>query len=370
MAAILAQADVERLLANPSEQTRADLVSKVGTAFEAGTLTPTERALAHGIFRVLMRDAAERVRRALAEHVKEARDLPHDVALSLARDIDAVALPILEHSLVLTDQDLIEIVRRGSGEKQVAIAGRKTVSEDLVEALVDTANVAAVARLVGNEGAEINDASYQKIVVSHGRDTRVQEPLAARKALPAAVLERLVALASDSLHAFLAKRSDLPPGMASDLVLRIREHATAGILSTISPPGDAEHLAHQLNEAKRLTPSLILHTLCLGDLAFLEAAFAELAEIPVHNARLLIHDRGKLGLAKLYSRSGLPKELYPAFRVAIDVVHETPFDGGENDRERHRRRTLERILTQFEEVGAENLDYLLAKLQASPLVAA
>jgi len=95
----------------------------------------------------------------------------------------------------------------------------------------------------------------------------------------------------------------------------------------------------------------------------LEAAFAELAGVPVENARLLINDPGRRGLKSLYAQSGLKPELYPAFRVAIDVARETPFDGGENDRERHRRRCLERILTQFEEIGAEDLDYLLTKLQ-------
>jgi uncharacterized protein (DUF2336 family) len=106
--------------------------------------------------------------------------------------------------------------------------------------------------------------------------------------------------------------------------------------------------------------------MCLGDLSFFEAAFAELAGIPIHNARLLIHDPGGLGLASLYGKSGFSKELFPAFRVALEVARETPFDGGDNDRERHRRRMLERILTQFEALGAEDLDYLLAKMQAAP----
>ena len=177
------------------------------------------------------------------------------------------------------------------------------------------------------------------------------------------VLERLLAVASDSLREALVERNDLPQGAASDLILKIRERATAGLLSADVQAGDAERLARQLNVNGRLTASLILRTLCLGDVDFLEAAFAELTGVPIDNARMLIHDPGRLGLKSLYAYSGLPKELYPAFRVAIDVARETPFDGGDNDRERHRRRSLERILTQFEEIGAEDLDYLLAKLQ-------
>jgi uncharacterized protein (DUF2336 family) len=364
MAETLAQADVERLLANPSEETRAELAAKVGTAF-VGDLTAGERRLAEEIFRVLVRDAAERVRRALAHHVKEAVDLPHDVALTLARDVETVALPMLENSAVLTDEDLVAIVHSGNGAKQVAIASRKTVSASVADALVDTANSAAVARLVGNDGAELSESSLQKIVTDHGQDVAVQEPLALRRQLPPTVLERLIALASDSLHSFLARRNDLPAGTASDLVLRIREQATAQVLSAMTPPGDAVTLARQLHRAGRLTASLLLRTLCLGDLAFLEAAFAELAGISVHNARLLIHDAGGIGLDRLYQRTALPGELLPAFRVAIDVARDTPFDGGENDFERHSRRTLERILTQFEAVGADNLDYLIAKLQSS-----
>lgn len=369
MAETLAKADVERLLRNPSADQRAAVAVKLADAFQEGALTNAERQIANEIFRVLTRDAAERVRRALAEHLAESRDLPHDVAFALARDVDAVALPILEHSAVLSDEDLIEIIGLGNPGKQIAIAGRKVVTATVADALVATDNAAAVARLVGNAGAELREATLHKVMEKHGGDTRVQQPLMARETLPGAVLERLVAQASESLHEFLVKRHDIGTETASDLVLRIRERATASVL-TESPAADADRLARQLNEAHRLTPSLILRTLCLGDLHFLEAAFAVLAGISVHNARLLIHDPGGLGLASLYARSGLPKELLPAFQVAIEVARETPFDGGANDRERHRRRTLERILTQFEEIGAEDLDYLLAKMQAGGEVVA
>ena len=58
----------------------------------------------------MIKDAEVRVREALAQNLKENPDLPHDVALSLAQDVDQVALPILQFSDVLTDDDLIEII--------------------------------------------------------------------------------------------------------------------------------------------------------------------------------------------------------------------------------------------------------------------
>jgi hypothetical protein len=77
-----------------------------------------------------------------------------------------------------------------------------------------------------------------------------------------------------------------------------------------------------------------------------------------------------LGLQSLYDRAKLPPNYLPAFRVALDVAQATPFDGGEADLERHRRLILERILTQFEDLGAEDLDYLMIRLDDPNIVIA
>ena len=66
----LTQRDVERLLADPSPQTRAEMAAKVAASLESVSLTEGERKLAEGIVRVMARDAAERVRQALAENLK------------------------------------------------------------------------------------------------------------------------------------------------------------------------------------------------------------------------------------------------------------------------------------------------------------
>lgn len=369
MTSTLSKADVDRLLKNPSVEARADVAAKVAQKVGAAALSAEERTIAEDIVRVLTRDAAIRVRQALAEQLKESRSVPHDVAVALAHDVDTVSLPILTHSLVLSDDDLIEIIHCSGAKKQAAIAQRERVSAPVAEAIVEADEPVAVATLVGNDGADLKEETLQHVLDRHERDDLIQAPLARRSHLPVTVLERLVTAASTGIREILARRNDLPSDLASDLVLNTRERATASLLSPTSPAADALQLAQHLRRSGRLTPSLIIRAICLGDLAFVEAAFAVLADIPAHNARLLIYDAGPLGFKAIYERCHLPAEFFELFRIGLHVALQTVFDGGENDRERHRRRTLERILTQYDKIGPEDLDYLLGKLRAAAAAA-
>ena len=45
--------------------------------------------------------------------------------------------------------------------------------------------------------------------------------------------------------------------------------------------------------------------------------------------------------------------------MAVDVSHETLLDGEPGDLDRHRRKMIERILTQYEDLSSDDLDYLL-----------
>lgn len=358
----LSEADVLRLMANPAEGSRAETAAKVAEQMSSPTLTPRERALAEQIVRIMVKDAAARVREALAHNLKDNPDLPHDLALMLAHDIESVALPMLESSLVLTDEDLIEIVRAANPAKQAAIAGRDKVSPALAGALIDSNNPAAIGRLVANDGADLSETWLQEILARFGGDDSVRRSMMQRSALPVTVSERLVASVSDQLRNYLISHHDLSAQMAADMLMETRERATVGLLSPTAEGSDVEALAHQMQLCHRLTPTLLLRALCLGDLAFFETALARMAGVAASNARALVRDPGPLGLRALYQRARLPEKMYPAFRVAVEVAQQTDFDGGENDRQRHMSRTIERILTQFEDVDQDTLEYLLRKL--------
>ena len=367
---VLSQKDVMELLSDPSVAKREATARKIASDFDRNSLSDNERTIAEEIFRLMVKDAEVRVREALANNLKSNPLVPHDVAIALAKDVNSVALPVLESSGVLTDADLVEIISLQETEKQTAIAGRPSVSEKVSDAIVETQNEAVVTRLVSNPGADISEGSLGKVVETLGDKESIQDAMVRRPRLPVTVSERLVTLVSEQMKARLAEKIDLPADAMTDLVLQIRERAVLS-LSFESGEDDLSLLVTQLKEKKRLTPSIILRALCVGDLAFFETAIAELAGISSRNARELIHDGGGLGLRAVFDKAGLPRKYFPALRAAVDVAGETEYDGGDQDRERYSRRMIERILTQYGDLGvdfeADDLDYLLRKMDGLPI---
>jgi uncharacterized protein (DUF2336 family) len=364
MAQLLTAADVQRLIANPNGAARAETAAKVAEAFELGSLSPAERQLAEQIFRVMVQDVEVKVRESLSSHLKSSANLPHDIALKMAKDVEQVALPVLEFSKVLSDSDLVEIVRSSSAEKQTAVAKRAEVSGVVANALIDHGKSSGVvAALAANKGAALGDAEMKKILDKHGSDVLVTNSLVTRPNLPLALSERIVNLVSASLHDYLVQSHFMSDDMAADLVLSAREKATLMLLPAGVKSADVIEFAQQLHGAGRLSPTLLLRSLCSGDIAFFEAAMSVLSGVPIINARLLIHDQGALGMQSIYQYAHLPLDLFPAFRAAFDVARDMDYDGGDRDRQRFAAKVIERVLTRLEQLDQRNADYLMNRLQ-------
>jgi uncharacterized protein (DUF2336 family) len=361
MAASLTPQDVARLLAQPSPTIRAEVAENVASHLSEPGISPGEVALAQDIVRILARDVEVSVRASLSKGLRHAANLPHDIARKLADDIDTVALPLLAESVVLTDDDLVDLVRRSSARKQETIAGRPNLTESVSDALINHAAEPAVAVLMANNTARIADDGFNRAVTRFAGSERVKKAMVLRQNLPATVAERLVTLVSNELQEHLLRRHALPSAVASDIVLRCREHAILR-LSAGSSEDDLRQLVAQMQNAGRLTPTLVFRALASGDIAFFEAAMAEKCDIPVRNAQLLIHEPSGRGLEALYRKADMPPALFGAIQVAVHVVDETGFDGNPRDLERFRARVISRVLTQSDTTDPDIADYLINKL--------
>ena len=222
------------IAANSATPRQADLVlakdQDVGVrerlAHKIGRLAPNlsgeERAhireLTLEVIGILAADRTARIRQVIAESLRHTNDAPLEVIQQLARDAEIkVAGPILESSPLLTDAELINIIRskpiQGALE---AIARRRRLGTPLADALVSTAlsapdGVLAVTELLKNHNAELDPATMERILDVAPGFGAWHGPLVGRPKLSGGVMQRLAKFVSHALLSVLKKRKDADP---------------------------------------------------------------------------------------------------------------------------------------------------------------
>ena len=356
----LSKADIERLQQEPSPAVRAGLAEKIAQGFNAGMFSAAETALAVEIFRLLLRDVEVRVRKALSENLKHNMRLPHDVALKLARDVADVSAPMLEYSYVLTEDDLMEIVRSTKvAAKLLAVSRRGSISRGLSHELLKTRNDAVMHVLFANGGASFAEADIVELLPELMQKEQLLEALIHRGELSMPLVDRLFDTVSDHLKKMLATKYRLSRHLAEDAVQQAVRWSKKGTYLRSTKDENAEQLVDKLYHRKQLTYGVLLRALCSGDLCFFEAAMARLAGIPLINARLLMLDPGPLGFKALYNISPLPPTLYEAIKALFDVALEVTAYG-KFHREDFRDRMIERIMAHRYDIQVEHMPYLMS----------
>jgi uncharacterized protein (DUF2336 family) len=179
------------LIEQASWTARAKLVERLGTRFTEGALEEAEWHAVTDAFRIALYDAEPLVRRVLAESVKRAPDLPPDVLLGLARDIAAVAAPVLEHSRRLSEDEILPIALNGSTAHRFAIAGRPLISGHISETLVKFGERTVIQRLIANDGATISEMTLHRLLDKFPDVPAIGEAIGRRRLLPVSIGGRL-----------------------------------------------------------------------------------------------------------------------------------------------------------------------------------
>jgi uncharacterized protein (DUF2336 family) len=358
----LTEEDIRTLVKGQTPDERAAAAHKLCGVIDKAPLTDEDRALAAEILRIMVADATEIVRRAVAVTLKHSPLVPHDVAMKMARDVESVALPMLVASPVFTDEDLAEIVRLGGPVRQLAIAKRPTLSRRVTDSLAENGGERALTAACANDNADFAEPALHRVVARFETSQEVLAAIAFRSVLPLSVSEKLVTLVGDQVRDHLISRHSLSPEAALKVAMGATERATVDLVDQAGRTADTRGFVMHLNREKRLTASLLLRGLAQGHMTFFEWGLAELAGVPHHRTWLMIHDAGPLGLRAIYDRAGLPARLFPAFRAGVDTYHSMEFDGGARDRQRFQEHMMQRFLTQPQIAAREDVDYLLDKM--------
>jgi uncharacterized protein (DUF2336 family) len=341
---------------------RAEATRSLARAWLISDLSEDDRAAAEGALLMLLDDTSPLVRQAMAEVFARSAEAPAAIVQALSLDQAAIALPILEHSPLLIDADLVDIIATGNCEMQCAIARRINLPASVCAAIAEVGSAAAALELIENAYAELAPFSWDRIVERHGHLAAIRESMLVLEDLPAATRVALVAKLSDTLARFVVARNWLSADRAGRITSEARDRSTINIAAR-SRGDDIGGLVRHLRATGQLTAGLILRALLSGNLELFDSALAELSGLPRARVSALLHDRGGASLQALLIRAGLPESTFPAFQVALEVSHETGFVDSASGAARLRRRMVERVLTHCETdpLAAEPLLILLRR---------
>jgi uncharacterized protein (DUF2336 family) len=326
---------------------RAEATRSLARAWLISDLSEDDRAAAEGALLMLLDDASSLVRRAMAEVFAASTLAPVTIVQALSHDQPSVAVPILEHSPLLIDADLVDLVATGNSETQCAIARRVNLPAPVCAAIAEVGSPAAALELIENPHAVLAPFSWDRIVERHGHLAAIRESMLALDDLPPATRLALIAKLSDTLAQFVVARRWLSSNRAERIAEEARDRSAVN-LATRSRGDEMSHLVLHLRATGQLTAGLILRSLLSGNLELFDRALIELSGLPSGRVAALLYDRNGASLDALLTRAGLPQSTFPAFRAALDAVSEIGFVGTVDGAARLRRRMVERVLKRCE----------------------
>lgn len=271
-----------------------------------------DRSPAAELLDALGRDIEQTVRDALSECVMMCSFLPNSMATALADDVSSLVRPVIPYAGVLNGEERAAISRMSSEPRTPKIARQALIDQHLT--------------------------------------------------LPLTISARLIAEITEALCELLVIRHELPRQMAEELKLHGRERALTQVMAADFPAAEFEQLADDLMTADMLTPTLILRTLCVGNLDFFQTAMAARAKISVAEANQMIFGRDRKALEEIYDVAGLPAELFIAYRTAVEVINrlryeERPIRGLEIT-----EWIMAQLRVEYDNVCPEGLEHTLSQL--------
>ncbi|TWB22818.1 uncharacterized protein (DUF2336 family) [Nitrospirillum amazonense] len=306
------QADM-MLSTDVDEGVRSGLASKIAAlvpSLSADRVGQIERMTLQ-ILETLARDRAAAVRGVMVAALKDLPNAPPTVIQQLARDLDAsISGPVLRHSPILTDDDLLEIIAGApEDERLCAIAERADVSVAVSDAIVQTEREAAVASLLGNASAQIREETLDRILDLAPKHEPWHAPLVRRPHLPPAAAARIAGFVTDSLVKVLEGRSDLPAETRQAITQAVRQRLPAAKTGTGTGNGlvDEEEApkerpadrARRLHKEKKLTEDTVTMALGQGDRGFVMASLALLSGLPQPIVEKIIAGQSPRGVTAL-----------------------------------------------------------------------
>ena len=278
---------------------RAELTSAVCELLQMD-LSPRESELVADVLIGLMRQAERDLRCALSERLSVMSNVPLRLALQLANDDIDVAGSVLSKSVVLSDLDLIYIIKAKGEDHWRSIAKREAMSDQIINILVDTGEQGTVKNLLENKKITLTEYAIDVAADMAQNDEVLAKPLLQREEVTADIAKRLYQHVGEALKSYIVKAYDLEidgsiTSMVDEVILEFVDSADEAV--DIAPSTSMVKAAQRYKEKEILTLKMMLGSLRRGQISAFVAQFSQYTGMSPETVSTILKQNSGQGLA-------------------------------------------------------------------------
>jgi len=284
-----------QLAANPQDTTREEIYLAVASLYrvQGDHLNARERLLMRDILARLTRDVEMAIRISLAERLADDTNAPNDLIVLLADDTIEVARPIILHSPLLTDDDMLRLIAESDVSHQEAVAARPHIGETITAALAQCETETVLVTLVRNTTAKFSGATYETLVEKSHHLVSLQEPITQRKDLPPVLAAKMCSWVSEALKTYIVRNYPIDSATLTTAMALAENAVKNEPLHTHPAQTEGAHkLVEKLYIAGQLKAGFLLRVLHQGQADLFDLGFARLLNLPLGEMRQILYERG------------------------------------------------------------------------------
>ncbi len=304
----------------PTSEKRRELLREITDLFflspPARSDGEGEAALFDDVLRTVAREMHEGVLVELAERFADAAYAPPGLLRDLAADALPIAAPILSRSPLLSDDDLLAVMRAASPGHANAVAARASVSEKVSDFIVSHGDDATLDTLVRNEGARLSRGTFETVVDRARANKALHEGVVARQDLPLDLLNEMYFTVEKRLRAAILERNaSVDPAALDAALAKTRSRLQRTSLTSTEERRRAERFVGLKKAAGELTPGLLISLYRDKQFNHFLCGLAELTDLEHDTARQIIQARDIDALAMVCRAADIERPLFVTIAV-------------------------------------------------------
>ncbi|HEY3814976.1 MAG TPA: DUF2336 domain-containing protein [Caulobacteraceae bacterium] len=311
--------DLISLAQEPSSAKRRELLRELTNMYFGQPATsPAEMALFDAVLTQLSSEMEEAVRAALSARFADASVAPRRLIFTLANDTADVAGPILKRSPVLSESDLLHVVKTKGQDHLRAVSERADVPEAIADVIVDRGDDDTLNVLLRNDGAKLSRGASEAAVERAQANPALHEAVVGRANLPADLLNEMYFVVELQLRQrILEENARLDPALLEQALAAGRNRVASKDGALPPDYNQAEAYISELRAAGELTPTVLARFLRSGGMTHVLVALAQLADIDFFTAKRIVESKQLDGLAIVCKAADLDKALFLTYAVVL-----------------------------------------------------